>query len=116
MINYKFSPKVYHFGTYDRPICPGIFLNVDTESVTKKSGEYLSLTAYTARTYDVVPSWKWFKDGLPDTVLSSQHELIFPSIRVSWDLEMCVLHSNCKSAVDVEPVNFTASFFHLLSI
>ena len=58
--------------------------------MTKKSGEYLSLTAFPARTYDVVPSWKWFKDGLPDTALSSESELAFQSIRVSCDLEMCL--------------------------
>ncbi|XP_063687580.1 uncharacterized protein LOC134820865 isoform X3 [Bolinopsis microptera] len=61
----------------------GIYLNVATESITKMSGEYLSLTAATTRTYDVSPTWRWFRDKEQGTTLFAGDGLIFPSIRVT---------------------------------
>ena len=62
--------------------CPGIHLNVGTGSKTANSGQYLSLAGFTDRTYDVVPTWRWFKENEPDKTLASGDKLVFPSIRV----------------------------------
>lgn len=48
----------------------------------------MKITATTSRTYDIEPTWRWFKKGDQTNILYSEAVMVFQSLRVGSRLEV----------------------------